>query len=265
MNQTLKRKITAIITSLVSLATIVVICVTSSILITRFYYDTIFVSGCSMNPTLYGGEGGLASPPYIDGSGIYHHGDYVNFGLVDKSLKAKQNIKRYDIVTTYYPADYNASGKVNKNATYKIKRVIALPGETFKIEQGVLSVKENGEYRVVERTHLIDDGGIVDVKDTAERTLGKDEFWLLGDHRNDSSDSGSMKRAITINMITGVLVTIQGLAEIYIPFTCEKCHYKINDIEQYLRSDGECPRCGGNVVSGKLDIRDRQYTYPKYI
>ena len=133
MKLTLKKKISTILMSTFTFVALIGLCFTASIAMTRNYYDTIFVSGSSMNPTLYGGQGGLAKGPYVDETNEYHSGDYVNFGLVDKSSKAKHNIKRYDIVTTYYPSDYNSVGELYESAAYKIKRVIALPGETFRI------------------------------------------------------------------------------------------------------------------------------------
>ena len=265
MKLTLKKKISAILMSTFTFAALIGLCFTASIAMTRNYYDTIFVSGSSMNPTLYGGTGGLAKAPYIDEYNEYHSGEYVNFGLVDKSEKAKKNIRRYDIVTTYYPSDYDGTGKLIESATYKIKRVIALPGETFRIVNGVLSVKTDGAFVVVERKHLIDDGGQVDIKDITERTLNENEYWVLGDHRSDSSDSGTMKRPVTLNMITGVVVRIEGTAEFYYHYVCENCEHEINEKDVLYGRVTKCDKCGGAIVTGKGDIRNRHYTFPKIV
>ncbi|MDP2632378.1 MAG: signal peptidase I [Candidatus Curtissbacteria bacterium] len=75
----------------------------------------------------------------------------------------------------------------SKNVDF-IKRVIGLPGEAIRIENG--SVFINGEkLREPYETQLT--GG------TEEITLGTEEYFVLGDNRNASSDSrsfGSIKK-----------------------------------------------------------------------
>ena len=199
-------------------------------------------------------------------SGEYVPGDIVNFGTIDSSPKAKKNIKRYDIVTTYYPGeDYDSNGKLKSNASYKIKRVIALPGETFKIEEGVLSVKYGDEFKVIERTHKIDDGGIANIKDVSERTLGENEYWVMGDHRNASKDSVTLNRPVTFDNITGVLLNIDGTAEYFVHYVCSKCNHEIDEKDYLYRRTVACDVCGGNIKTGNSDIRNRQYTYPRIV
>ena len=273
MNQPLKRKILSITASIFYFLTVVALCVTTSILVNKSYFNYIYVNGSSMNPTLKGGNGGSATSPHIDMiTGKYVPGDTVHFGTVDPSIKAKKNIKRYDIVTTYYPYiknvsedDYDSSGNLKKNAAYKIKRVIALPGETFKIEQGVLSVKYGNEFKVIERAHLIDDGGDVAVKDIGERALGKNEYWVLGDHRNASKDCGTIHSPVTFDNITGVLVTIEGTAEYFVHYYCRDCGHEINDKEYLTGEVTSCELCGGSIKTGEADIRNREYTYPRIV
>ncbi len=268
MNQPLKRKIISISISVLYFLTVVALCVTTAILMKESYFSYIYVSGSSMNPTLIGGVGGQAVAPHINPStGEYVSGDIVHFGIVDSSVKAKKNIKRYDIVTTYYPGneDYDSDGHLKKDAAYKIKRVIALPGETFKIEQGVLSVKYGDEFKTIERTHLIDDGGNKSVKDVTERTLGKNEYWVMGDHRNASKDCVTINRPVTFDNITGVLVTIEGTAEYYVHYVCKKCGHEVNDKDYLTGVTPVCDLCGGSIKTGASDIRNREYTYPRIV
>ena len=267
MNQPLKRKLFNIGASILYFCSIVAICITSGVLINRSYFSYIYVNGSSMNPTLRGGVGGEAVAPHIDfETGEYVPGDIVNFGTCDPSIKAKKNIKRYDIVTTYYPGeDYDSSGKLRDGAAYKIKRVIALPGETFKIEQGELFVKYGEEFKHIERAHLIDDGGNPSVKDVSERTLGKNEYWVMGDHRNASKDCVTLNRPVTFDNITGVLVTIEGTAEYFVHYVCRKCGHEVNDKDYLTGVVGSCDLCGGSIKKGDTDIRNREYTYPRII
>ena len=266
MNQPLKRKLLAIGSSLFYFATIVGICFTSAMLIKKTYFDYIYVSGSSMNPTLTGGRGSEALPPYVNEVGEYVAGDMVHFGTVDPTARAKKNIKRYDIVTTYFPGeDYDATGKLLKNAAYKIKRVIALPGETFKIEQGELYIQYGEEFKHIERGHLIDDGGHTTIKDVAPITLKENEYWVMGDHRNASKDCVTINRPVTFDNITGVLVTIEGLAEYFVRYECKSCGHEVDDKEYLLGHITACDKCGGAIVKGESDIRNRQYTYPRIV
>ena len=60
-----------------------------------------------------------------------------------------------------------------------IKRIVALPGDTVEIENGILKVNGVPEERGFDRMNASD----------MTRTLGEDEYFYLGDNRNGSSDS----------------------------------------------------------------------------
>ena len=72
----------------------------------------------------------------------------------------------------------------NENSHYYIKRIIALPGESVEIVEN--SVYINGEKLQEDyETSKIDDVGIVNEK----VKLGSDEYFVLGDDRQNSEDS----------------------------------------------------------------------------
>ena len=270
MNQPLKRKLITIGTSILYFATVVTICVSAASLIKKSYYSYIFVSGGSMSPTLDGGHESGAMPQHYDHvTQTYYPGDRVHFGITDESNRAKRNLNRYDIVTVYYPwSDYNSKGELLSNADYKIKRVIALPGETFKIEQGILKVKEDKEYVTINRSFNINDGGNSYVKDVTETTLKDDEYWVMGDHRSNSYDCASLfdgkyRGPITYKNIIGVLTSIEGTAEYYIPYVCSHCNKEIDDKEYLSGHLTQCDKCGGEIVAEKGTIRNEEYTYPR--
>lgn len=73
----------------------------------------------------------------------------------------------------------------NQNTHYYVKRVVAVPGDTVQIKEGRLYV--NGIAEEEERFDKIADAGIAE----NEITLSDDEYFVMGDNRNNSEDSRS--------------------------------------------------------------------------
>lgn len=73
----------------------------------------------------------------------------------------------------------------NQNAHYYVKRVVAVPGQTVLIENGILYV--DGKPYDEEVTDLIASAGIAE----NEIKLGSDEYFVMGDNFNSSEDSRS--------------------------------------------------------------------------
>ena len=72
----------------------------------------------------------------------------------------------------------------NENSHYYIKRVIGLPGETIQIVEGFIYI--DGEVLVEEiKLEKMEYAGTAEEK----ITLGDEEYFVLGDNRNDSADS----------------------------------------------------------------------------
>lgn len=122
-------------------------------LIITFVGQRTHVSGDSMKNTLY-------------------HGDQL---IVDKITYRFKDPVRYDIIV--FPYQYEED-------TFYIKRIIGMPGETVQIVDGEILV--NGEIlRESYGREVIRDPGTA----AEPITLGKDEYFVLGDNRNASSDS----------------------------------------------------------------------------
>ena len=114
-----------------------------------------------------------------------HNGDNL---IVDKLSYRFHDPERFDIIV--FPFQF-------QDNTYYIKRIIGLPGETVQImDDG--SIYINGEK-------LEEDYGMEVIKpETIGRAaepieLGDDEYFVMGDNRNNSSDSrtdmvGNIKR-----------------------------------------------------------------------
>lgn len=98
--------------------------------------------------------------------------------IVDKITYRFKDPQRFDIIV--FPFQYAEN-------TYYIKRIIGLPGETVQIdEMGTIYV--NGE--ILEESY----GREVIRPDTVgiainPITLGEDEYFVMGDNRNNSTDS----------------------------------------------------------------------------
>lgn len=104
---------------------------------------------------------------------VLENGDIV---LANRIVYNASKPKRGDVII-FKP-------KGNENSHYYIKRIIALPGESVEIVEN--SVYINGEKLQEDyETSKIDDVGIVNEK----IKLGSDEYFVLGDDRQNSEDS----------------------------------------------------------------------------
>lgn len=126
-----------------------------TVILRYFVMERVVVVGESMEPTL-------------------DNGDNV---LIDKLASRLGNIDRYDIVV--FPVD----------GVFLIKRVYGLPGENIRIDEtGLIYI--NGE--------VIDDKYAYEIMNDAGRaggagvTLADDEYFVLGDNRNNSIDSRAL-------------------------------------------------------------------------
>ena len=95
----------------------------------------------------------------------------------------------------------------NEKSHYYVKRVIGVPGDTVQIKNGRIYV--NG----TEFTEKVDVASIEDAGLAADAvTLGDDEYFVLGDNRNNSEDSryaniGNIKREYIIGKAWFVIST----------------------------------------------------------
>ena len=95
--------------------------------------------------------------------------------IVDKMTYRFRDPTRYNIVV--FPYQY-------QDNTYYIKRIIGLPGETVQILSGMVYIDG---MRLDEHygNEIMENPGIAE----EPLTLGEDEYFVLGDNRNNSSDS----------------------------------------------------------------------------
>lgn len=150
------------------LATILIAIIFAFVLVT-YVGERTKVSGHSMEPHL-------------------HDRDQV---LLDKLTYRLRDPKRYEIIVFPGPEGGNQ---------FFVKRVIALPGETVKITKGKVYVNQK-EVKDYSKDHTTDPCEL-----KKELHLSSDEYFVLGDNRDNSNDSrykevGPIKRSEIIGRV----------------------------------------------------------------
>lgn len=119
----------------------------------------------------------VAQPFVVEGESMYPTFDSGDYLIVDQLSYRFNDPKRGDVVIFRYP---------NDEKVFYIKRIIGLPGETVHVEKGVTSVtKADGTRIELDESYVVSE----DATYTLERTLGADQFFVMGDNRPKSSDS----------------------------------------------------------------------------
>ena len=130
----------------------VLISVAASFMIITFLYQPVRVEGTSMQPQLR------------DQDRLFINKFVYRFG----------SISRGDIVVFHYPRDPEKS---------YIKRIIALPGNSLRIDGGRVYVNgQRIDEDYVPRPYR-------DVRSMPEMVIPQGEYFVMGDHRSISSDS----------------------------------------------------------------------------
>lgn len=123
----------------------------------------------------------LGHPILVDGQSML-----PNFqdGELIYTMNLPKKINRFDVVIV----KNDSTSKISENALW-IKRVIGLPGETIEFKNGSLYVNNKKVKEPFSTESVTTDFGPV--------TLGDDEYWIMGDNRDNSCDSryiGTFKR-----------------------------------------------------------------------
>lgn len=132
----------------------ILLTIAAAVIMVSFFGFRVSVIGPSMSPTLESGEKVLVNR------------------FVYRLFDPKQN----DLIV------FQPNG--NEKSHYYVKRVIALPGDTVQIKEGKIYVNDV----------LFEDGADVENIENAmlaenEILVGEDEYFVLGDNRNNSEDS----------------------------------------------------------------------------
>lgn len=139
-----------------------------------FLFQPFFVSGASMEPNFQSGE-------YL---------------LIDEISYRFREPQRGEVVVFKYPKD---------SSVLFIKRIIGLPGETVEINDGKVIIYnlEFPKGKVLEEPYIKSD-----TVGNLKISLKKDEYFVLGDNREHSSDSRSWGPVPRKNIIGRAWVSV---------------------------------------------------------
>jgi len=176
----------------------------------KSYFEIKWINGQSMYPTFNkdavdrfgnkkGKNGGRASNGDRD----------LDCVIWDGHESTMSKMERFDIVITAQP---------NNGSRDLIKRVIALPGETFYFGSGedngsLYLQNSSGEFIYTSQPvgeEYIREGSYIGYQ--TPTTLGPNEYFVCGDNRGNSSDSRSFG-PVTRDLISGIVVAVIGTAD----------------------------------------------------
>lgn len=120
----------------------------------------------------------IAQPFIVSGASMadtFHTGEYL---IVDQLTYHLEAPARGDVVIFRYPKD---------PSKFFIKRVIGLPGETVTIEDSTVTITNETNPNGL----VLDEPYIKSMRTTGrtEEVLGEREYFVMGDNRDESSDS----------------------------------------------------------------------------
>lgn len=221
---------------LISIVFVIVLILSGILIWHNLYYQTFFVNGQSMCPTLNMDATDSKGNKVGYTGGSSQIGYRVEFGILDSHEKTIKNLKRGDIVITYFSTDYKTDGTLIPSSSSKIKRIAALPGDKFYItNEGVLFVNDV-ETNISDNVTYYNQSEAKAYNKYKDIPLENDQYFVMGDNRSYSHDSrysnvGPIKRSYIIG--------------------------------KAIATEGTCTISAAE--SGKLECNNKSYHYPRWL
>lgn len=172
----------------------IVVAIAVALPIRAFGFELVRVEGESMDNTLANGE--IMFVTKFD-----YASTWLSFPWQDAETKEKaahittgSNPQRFDVVICRYPG---------RGDTNFVKRVVGLPGDTVEIRDGYLYINDEKQ----DEPYISDEYRNGWLNTFGPYTVPEGEYFVLGDHRNNSNDSRS-QGAISRDMIVGHARTV---------------------------------------------------------
>ncbi|MFA6184371.1 MAG: signal peptidase I [Parcubacteria group bacterium] len=150
-----------------------------------FLFQPFFVQGASMEPNFENGQ-------YL----IVNELGYKETDLRVAKVSSFKEIKRGEVIVFRYPLN---------PTQFFIKRVIGLPGERVKIEKGSVYIynQSHSDGFKLDESYLPQG---LETKGDNDYIIKNDEYYVMGDNRNHSSDSRTWGPIKTSNVVGRVLL-----------------------------------------------------------
>ncbi len=144
----------------------------------------------------------IAQPFVVSGASMDNTFQNGNYLIIDELSYKFENPNRGDVIVFKVPAAGLALQHEDLNKTvFYIKRIIGLPGETIEINGDEIKIDKSSSSTgtTLNEPYIYIDKSVPSAFSTIQEkvTLGKDEYFVMGDNRHNSSDSrlwGVLKR-----------------------------------------------------------------------
>ena len=171
-----------------------VVAVLIALPIRAFVFELVRVDGGSMDNTLANGEIMFVTKYDYASTWLCLPWQDAETQEQAKRITTGGEPERFDVVICRYPG---------RGGTNFVKRIVGLPGDTVELRNGYLYV--NGE--MYEEPYIDDAYRSGWLNTFGPYTVPESEYFVMGDHRNNSNDSRS-QGPITRDMIIGHVRTV---------------------------------------------------------
>jgi signal peptidase I len=123
----------------------------------------------------------LIQPFYVKGASMEPNFFDHEYLIIDEISYRLSEPQRGDIVVFKYPKD---------PSQYFIKRIVGLPGEQIMIDNGRVHLKIGDQFKAIQEDYLSNQVATnLPLQGYSSVALAADEYFLLGDNRDQSLDS----------------------------------------------------------------------------